>query len=277
MFEVKVIADSIGERHDIRLTTLQLKYPRFIHAEFMTHRVFSRNASSSRAIPVEKMLKQVREEPAMPIHWGRNQPGMQAEQEHDAMIHTGMEAYTPKEWWHKAAESAADMAEAMMNAGYHKQVVNRLLEPFQHINVVVSATDWLNFFELRCHPDAQPEIRHLAQMMMSAMDTSVPVRRSVHLPYVHDSEWRDHPQGWGYGAQLSAARCARVSYNKHDGTAPDAESDLKLYDRLVGSKPIHASPTEHPAIEAVSLNGYANFRGWRQLRQCIEDTHDYDR
>ena len=78
--EVKVIADSISESGK-RITTFQLKYPRFIHSEVMTHRVFSRNASSSRAIPVKKMIEQVRNNPAMPIHWGANQSGMQAKNE----------------------------------------------------------------------------------------------------------------------------------------------------------------------------------------------------
>jgi thymidylate synthase ThyX len=195
-FEAKMVEDSIGE-HGIRLSTLQLRYPRFIHAEAKTHRVIkqgseecesialtqnhalmddpalSRNASSSRAIPVAKMLEQVRNAPAMPIHWGKNQPGMQAHEE----LGWAERDYVKAKWF-EAAGKAADIAEEMMNEGAHKQVVNRILEPFQFISVIVTASEWANFFILRDHPDAQPEIRFLAQLMKQAMDASTPVLRS---------------------------------------------------------------------------------------------------
>ena len=151
-FEVKIIKDSVS-REGKNLTTMQLKYPRFIHAEFMTHREFSRNASSSRAIPVAKMIEMVRTDPAMPIHWGANQPGMQADNQ---LTGEGL-AGTVSAWgW--AANYAADQAEYMSKLGAHKQVANRILEPFQWISVVMSSTQWANFYGLRCHPEAQPEI-----------------------------------------------------------------------------------------------------------------------
>ena len=296
----KVISDSIAPTGS-RLITFQLRYPRFIHAEFMTHRVFSRNASSSRAIPVAKMVEQVRTNPAMPIHWGLNQRGMQAEAENNAMVFIGDEANTPernvtggysaKEAWVKAANRAADIAEAFDAAGYHKQVVNRILEPFLHIDVVVTATQWTNWFALRDHKDAQPEIRQLAQEMRRAAAESCPHFLGLgewHLPYIYkmgeEQRVRDFLRpikGPDLAYQdvletlikMSAARCARVSYANHDGSTPSVEQDLQLYERLVGSQPIHASPTEHqarpfsPSLDKPYMTG--NFDAWVQARKLI--------
>ncbi len=269
----KVIEDSNTE-HGKRLTTLQLTYPRFIHAEFMTHRMFSRNASSSRAIPVAKMIEQVRTNPAMPIHWGKNQPGMQANEQL-----TGDSLAFTQGYWRAAANMAADMAEMMNFNGAHKQVANRILEPFQHIHVVVTATEWDNFMALRDHPDAQPEIRELAIQIKTAMAASVPVVRkrerltagAWHLPYVTAIErqvYADQPE---FLAKLSVARCARVSYLTHDGLTPDVAKDLELYERLVGSRPLHASPTEHQAYPLpLATQQSKNFYGWRQNREIVE-------
>lgn len=282
-FSAKIIADSISEAGK-RITTMQLSYPRFIHAEFMTHRVFSRNASSSRAIPVAKMLEQVRNKPAMPLHWGKNQPGMQA-----AVELTGQELEYVQEGWKTAALCAADVAEAMSKAGGHKQVVNRILEPFQWIHVIVTATEWENFFELRDHEDAQPEIRHLAVLMKQAMDGSKPRLLSQdewHLPYVTDEDiaWlvgfaRSDGVDWlELARKVSAARCCRVSYLKHDGTRATLREELDLCDRLAAARPIHASPFEHQATPDtfVAKQGYynpalgGNFVGWIQNRKLIE-------
>lgn len=269
MISAKVIADSIWysplNRH-YRLTTLELCYPRFIHSEFMTHRVFSRNAMSSRAVPVAKMIEQVRSNPAMPIHWGINRPGMQATEQ----LPDGTEA---EQQWRYAAHAAANQAEQLAALGLHKQVVNRVLEPYQWMRTIVSATEWANFFELRCHPDAQPEFQALAQAIRTAIDDSAAVTRhdrgagltnvEWHLPYVSQAE-RDLYRA-DLLPKLSAARCARVSYLNHDGTDPDVEADLALFKRLVGSEPLHASPIEHQAIPTAGFHG--NFVGWKQYRQ----------
>ena len=161
-----VIADSIADGCP-RLTTMQLRYPRFIHSEMMTHRAFSRNASSSRAIPVGRLIQDVIDDPAMPIYWGCNKPGMQAGGE--------IELKGMADWeWRSALRMSVDSARYMSKLGLHKQIVNRILEPFAHINVLVTATDWDNFFALRDHPDAQPEIAALAQEMKIAMVESTP-------------------------------------------------------------------------------------------------------
>lgn len=265
----KVIEDSIAE-NGVRLTTLQLCYPRFIHAEFMTHRVFSRNASSSRAIPVAKMIEQVRNDPAMPIHWGKNQAGMQANEELAPMAQD-----SARQLWMQAARDAASVAQVMADVGLHKQVANRILEPYQYMHVIVTATEWENFFELRNHPDAQPEIHALAKVMHFALAESRPVQRQEnewHLPYVTRAERVAFNNDLDLLLKLSAARCARVSYLTHDGQTPSVEKDVALYDRLVGSKPLHASPIEHqatPLPEADMWSG--NFRGWLQNRKIVEN------
>lgn len=262
-----VIADSVNE-FGHRITTLQLKYQRFIHAEFLTHRVFSRNSSSSRAIPVAKMIEQVQHDPALPIHWGLNQPGMQAHKEHES-------PETARLWWEMSAEAAATQADLLNQLGLHKQIVNRVLEPFQWMHTVVTATEWKNFFELRCHPDAQPEFQVLAKAIRDAINASTPIPRyrglnnynSWHLPYISDDE-RENIY-YSFLPKISAARCARVSYLKHDGTHPSGTEDLALFKKLVESKPMHASPCEHQA-SCGSTERSRNFVGWWQYRELYE-------
>lgn len=268
----KIIADSISG-DDIRLTTLQLRYPRFIHSEFMTHRLFSRNASSSRAIPVERLIQDVIDDPAMPIYWGTNQKGMQAAGEVDQGIIT-----LSKHDWLGARDNAVKVARQMAGNGLHKQIVNRVLEPFSHINVVVTATEWENFFALRLHPAAQPEIQELARTMNLAMAGSVPERGGPgdwHLPYVLESEYSSRDDG--ELRKLSAARCARVSYMTHDGKEPSGRDDLALAQQLQDSG--HWSPFEHQATPDDNNSDFndgwdhrdqhRNFRGWRQNRAMI--------
>lgn len=256
----KVIAHSAHEGCP-DLITLELKYPRFIHSEFMTHRVFSRNASSSRAIPVKRMIQDVLDDPAMPIEWGSNKPGMQAGEEI-----AGSDLDITKSMWIAARNDAVSYAEIMANLGLHKQIVNRILEPFQHISVVCTATDWENFFALRDHPAAQPEIRELARAMRNAIEGSVPSDDDWHLPYVTDEDWRfayKSNVGWQFLASLSAARCARVSYLNHDGSAVDIDKDTALAEMLQSER--HASPFEHQARPTPGKR-HANFNGWKSYR-----------
>lgn len=315
MIAAKVIEDSISEAGD-RLTTLQLVYPRLVHSELMTHRVFSRNASSSRAIPVKKMLDMVRSEPAMPIHWGKNQPGMQANEQL-----TGYALDEARKLWLLAAENAANVADEMMQIGLHKQVANRILEPFQHINVVLTATEFDNWDELRDHDDADPNIHELARQIKVAREGSTPVLLEYgewHLPYITAEDCEaarlyaltNSKKSVGAGelnevvnellCRISAARCCRVSYLKHDGTTASIVEDLALCDRLAAARPIHASPFEHQAtpmpeampqvyfngdgdvevksyvpegVSHIDTDGYAwsgNFKGWIQSRKLIE-------
>ena len=268
----KIIADSISPQ-GVRLTTMQLRYPRFIHAEFMTHRMFSRNASSSRAVPVERLIADVERDPAVPLVWTKNQPGMQGVDEcservqDPAIADTYYGSLTREQAWLTARDNAVEMAKAFSAAGYHKQLVNRFLEPFSHINVVATATDWANFYALRCHPAAEPHMQRLAEAMRDAQAASTPTRLEPgqwHLPYVdaaRDVDLLPSPlyphepaKGRGHGdwftsllIKLSVARCARVSYLTTEGKPPTVEADLALYERLVGAAPMHASAAEHQA------------------------------
>jgi Thymidylate synthase complementing protein len=275
MIEAKIIAHSVN-RLGKEIVTFELQYPRFIHGEVMTHRVFSRNAMSSRAVPVAKMIEQVRNNPAMPLKFMKNQPGMQSTEDLSPEDHA--EAVV---MWRAAANFAADSAEEMAAHGIHKQFANRLLEPFQWMRAIVTATEWHNFFSLRCHPDAQPEFQALAFRMLEALRKSDPVTRdepdhspethaSWHLPYVTEAD-REIYRG-DLLPKLSAARCARVSYLTHDGAAPNVEADLALFDRLVGSVPLHASPIEHQAVPHVYGGNLRsnNFVGWYQFRESYK-------
>lgn len=262
-FEAKIIADSLSPM-GVRLTTMQLKYPRFIHAEFMTHRVFSRNASSSRAIPLNRIIAAIEEDPAMPIYWGLNQKGMQARKELEGEAILDVQAD-----WLEARDMMIAIAKDMSERyNLHKQLVNRLLEPWSHIYVVVTATEWENFFNLRIHPDAQPEIKRLAETMKLALDESRPNLVNYdewHLPYVLTEErsLETHNQ-----LKISTARCARVSYKTHDGFTPRLEEDILLHDDLLGNG--HMSPLEHAATPIESSAQFVgNFRGWSQYRKGI--------
>jgi len=279
----KIIADSLNEHNGIRLTTMEIKYPRFILAEFNTHRMFSRNSASSRAIPVQKQIDAILADTAMPIHWGKNQPGMQADEECSAAIGLpGFDSYstgyTAQEAWEYARANTIEVAQAFNAAGYHKQIVNRLLEPFMHMITCVTATDWTNFYALRDHKDAQPEIRELAHQMKLVHYSSEPkllYEGDWHLPYLRDEDIIDYDcnlEDYSYHekeARISAARCARTSYKTVEGKVPTVDEDMKLWDRLMSNEIKHASPAEHPAM-AVKDPGYiGNFRGWKQLRKFI--------
>jgi hypothetical protein len=270
---VKIIEHTLAANGK-EIATYQLRYQRFIHAELMTHRVFSRNASSSRAIPVWKMIQQVWHDPATPIHWGANQPGMQARSQLE-----GFKLSVARLCWRTAAKAAASIAWVMDKIGLHKQVANRILEPFQYISVVLTTTEDENWNELRAHPDAQPEIHDLALKMIVEKAMSVPTLRDPdrlsadgwHLPYVMPFERILHHDEPIYLAKLSAARCARTSYLTHDGVFPKAELDLKLFNQLVGSVPLHASPTEHQAYALYSAKTKCkNFTGFGQFRHLVE-------
>ena len=265
-FEVTVVADTI---HDgVRITSMQLRYPRFILAELNTHRQFSRSSSSSRAIPVSKVIKQVFKDAAKPVHWGANQAGMQAHTEL-----TGLRSLLAKGLWSTAGYFAASVAWCLTKVGLHKQVANRLLEPFQWTHTIVTSTEWDNFYELRAHGDAQPEIQKLARMMQHVHLLSEPKQSIYHLPYITEDDrqqWVGMDEAIAYKelAKVSTARCARVSYTNHQGKVPSVTEDLKLYDRLVGMEPIHASPAEHQARYTKDEYVTSNLRdGWLQFRK----------
>lgn len=253
----KIIADSTN-RSGSRLTTYELIYPRFIHAEFMTHRLLSKNSASSRAIPVNKMIDNIKENTAMPTHWGKNQKGMQAKSENTELISHNNELIERDNAWNFARDSAISWANKFDSANYHKQIVNRLIEPFKMMKVICSGTEYDNYFHLRCHSDAQPEIKELADVMYSAKSKSKPLfleNGEYHLPYITSeifeecvkfikSENKTKEDPLQLALKVSASCCAQVSYRLNDTSI---EKALKIYDQLVTSQPVHASPFEHQA------------------------------
>lgn len=320
--KVNIIADSISEE-GIRLVTLHARYPRIIHGEVMTHRVFSRNARSSRAVPVNTMLQEVRNDPFIPWHWGKNQKGMQASEECNEYIRLPVfssNAQNPYEYdgydiwsrdtmefereyaWNKACDSAIEVAEALMNAGYHKQIANRLLEPFSYIDTLITSTSWANFFHLRDHEDAEPHFHDLASLIKEKINESIPKllkNGEWHLPFfdkerdnqaigdfLRDGSRRVILNDEMIEAQrkVSVARCARISYAPFDGNA-SIEKEMQRYDLLVGSESLHASPTEHQATpdrryrgeyDWNNLNLHGNFEGWIQYRKTLKGEYVAD-
>lgn len=250
MYDARILADSIAS--GTRLTTVQVTFPRIVLAEFNTHRVFSRNSASSRAIPVEKRLHEVRQNPFIPEAFASNKKGMQAG---DTLGDADQEQ--ARMAWLDAAYQAASYASALSKIGVHKQWANRLIEPFSWHTVICSATEWENFFGLRCNPEAQPEIRRAAELIRDVMAASIPVEKKPgewHLPLVFDEDleaFSDHdPAALPMEdlPKVSVARCARVSYLTHDGKR-DLNADITLYHRLLGSG--HMSPFEHAAVAGV--------------------------
>jgi thymidylate synthase ThyX len=287
----KILADSVSP-DGVRLTTFEVTHPRIILAEVNTHRMFSRNSASSRAIPVATMISRLMEHPYVPTHWGKNQKGMQADEELSAK-----DQEKAKEIWSSALDSAIWEAKRLTELGVHKQITNRLLEPFMWHTAIITATEWSNFFGQRQHKDAHPEFRLLADLMHQAMEGSTPRALNYddwHLPMV------DAPEAWNLEItssipvidirKVSIGRCARVSYLTHDGKR-DPEADVKLVDeKLIPSG--HMSPLEHVArpmreedygdpqlgLEVWRKGGAfcGNFRGWVQYRKMIQNEHDFN-
>lgn len=290
MFAKVVLASKHEDQSRLPLVTMHLHYPHIIHGEIMTHRVFSRNARSARAVPVKKMIEEVRSDPFIPWHWGKNQTGMQAKEECDAPVELyeyqqgpderedDFYDHTREEAWLKASRAAADFAKAFSEAGYHKQVANRLLEPFTWKHTLVSSTSWANFLHLRDHEDAEPHFQDLAKMVREALEGATYQtleQGDWHLPYVTAEE----KAGFDIDTlrKLSVARCARISYRPFNGDS-SIDAEIKRYEDLVGSSPLHASPTEHQAMASGTTNLNGNFApGWTQYRKMLAGEYVADR
>jgi len=274
MYDAKILADSISPLGH-RLVTFQITFPRIILAEFNTHRVMSRNSASSRAIPVPKRIKAILEAPFVPTAVGANQRGMEA----GAALEDKAQEQC-REVWLDAMKDAVKHAERLVEIGVHKQWANRLLEPFAWHTVIVTATEWENYFKLRVSEHAQPEIFTVSDMMQKVLADSTPKELQYggwHLPlfgtdFGDSMPLLDQPKAtWDYAVKLSVARCARVSYLTHDGKR-DPAADITLYKRLTSAG--HMSPTEHAArpmtVAERSMSEWCgNFRGWVQHRKEI--------
>ncbi len=250
-FRVKILLDSIATT---RLTTFEIEFPRIILAEVNTHRMLSKNSASSRAIPVKALIQKVIDDPYVP-DWGRNQPGMQSSEKLSpsdiAEANTLYEA---------SRQFAIRTATRLSSLNVHKQDANRILEPYAWVKQVTSGTEWANFFALRTHEDAHPAFRFLARAMYIAYHRSVPVQRTWHIPYVEDIV----DASLELQVMVSAARCARTSYQLGDAGFSDPIADQALYNRLRNAN--HMSPFEH---QAEAGEGKANFNGWIQHRELM--------
>lgn len=274
----KVIADSIS-RDGQRLTTLEVTFPRIILAEMNTHRQFSRNSASSRAIPFAKQVKRIETDPFYPLVWATEQSGMQGgEPLSDA------DTFFARQRWDFAARDAIRHAQVLADLGVHKSIVNRLIEPFAWHTAIISSTEWNNFFIQRCSPLAQPEMRVTAEAMRDALAASTPrpvLAGDWHMPYVDSDDYLAVAKMVNRATsvdellrRVSTARCARVSYLTHDGKR-DIQVDLDLYDKLVSASPPHLSPLEHVATPRIANEYvYGNFDGWHQLRHLVLEDAD---
>ena len=295
------------------IITMQIREWRPIHSELMTHKMLGKSAGSSRARPSAAISEQVAHYPMMPVEWGANEPGMKANKLLDPDVQV-----KAQEIFRQAAYDAAQAAKALADLGVHKQIVNRIQEPYTFIDVLITGTEWNNFFYLRDHEDADPTMRDLAIKMRDAKEKSIPTLLKPgewHLPYITDADWewvgnyckieritRDEPtyqEVVEVLRKISAARCARISYKLFDGTTNQLK-DLELFDKLLTSQPLHASPSEHQATP-MKVMGFApamwehnhpytwehgithvdknfqfwsaNLQGWIQHRHLIEGEH----
>ena len=301
MINAKILLDSVNPTGN-RITSWILTYPRFFHSEILTHRAFSRNAASSRAIPVKRMIDDIRQNCAMPIFWGKNQAGMQAKEELDDIIKrreilvspvgNSLDPYTltvtdkhaAKHEWLAARDSAIKHAEKMMELGVHKQIANRIIEPFMHMTVIITGTEFENFFALRAHPDAQPEFQDLAYKMLDIYQLSEPNKLKAgewHIPFGDKLDETRLTELYYQTAipheelklRISVARCARVSYLNFEGK-DDYNKDIELSETLSSSG--HWSPFEHSAM-ALSTSEYSgNFKGWKQYRKTFNEENRGD-
>lgn len=297
LITAKIIADSMSP-DGIRMTTMEIEYPRFILAELNTHRMLSKNSASSRAIPVTAMHEHIKANTAAPVFWGKNQAGMKAKEELQ-----GSDKSMAQYVWAKARDSAIEFSRDLNDLGSHKQITNRITEPWMIMKTVISGTEWKNFFYLRDHPDAQPEIAVLASKMREAYNASTPNELQPgewHLPYVATARYVPTGELQYFDENfdrisledariVSASCCAQVSYRKNDDSLEKAR---KIYSQLIESVPAHASPVEHQAtpmnsltvssyepenwaVQGVShMDGNYNFwsgnlRGWVQFRKLI--------
>lgn len=305
----RVVADSVSSA-GVRLISVEVCMHRFVLAELNTHRVFSRNSASSRAIPVEKMLERFATQTAFPVAWTREQPGMQG----GAELEDPELADAQRLFW-DARNATMDLIDKYLAAHpdkatrLHKSRINRLMEWGQWHTVVITSTAWENFLALRTHAMAEPEIRVAADLIRDAINESKPrlvLDGEWHLPYITDDD-RQHVitelgfrensnEFWGALVRSSAACAARTSYLTQD-KARDFDADFALYERLTSAWPMHASPLEHPAtpdarnrheviVRGLAAGGggfqkklilpkYGNFLGWQQNRIQAEALMDY--
>jgi thymidylate synthase ThyX len=300
----RIVQDSKSSSTGDRLTTFEIEFPRWILAETLTHKMLSKNTSSSRAIPIKKYISMIWDEPATPVYWGANQAGMTAKEE---IKNTNLARLI----WRSASKTMVGFVWALSKLGLHKQTANRLIETFTTVKMVISGTEWANFFYLRNHPDAQPEFQVLAKIMYDEYLKSIPnilKEGQWHLPYV-GTEFNEDGSVSYYDTSnnenidletakmVSASCCAQVSYRVLDTSV---EKAIDIFRKLIESKPCHASPLEHAGTPISSMTNSrlpnnpatweegithmrrdkslwsANFKGFIQYRQTLQGHTKWD-
>ncbi len=262
MNKIKVSLITYSESTDTqkRLATFVLKIPKFLWGHIISHRTLSRNSASSRAIPAKRIRKYVLNDPFLPVYFGENRAGMQS-----GKPFRGLKLFLAKKIWLWSRYVPVFFHWLGEKLGMHKEVVNRLIEPWLMVDVIITATEWSNFISLRSNEAAQPEIRYVAERMNLLLQDQKPnILQSDewHLPFILDTE---HTLDLEMRKKISAARCARVSYSLFDGKTSDINSDLKLCERLSSSG--HWSPFEHVAQALNTRKRMGNLIGWKQFRK----------
>lgn len=264
-----------------RWTCFKVRYPRYIMAEVNTHRMLSRVSASSRAIPTAKLIERVRKDPFIPVHVGANQRGMSAEKE---VSEETRERFLNQ--WKLAAGSACLSASAMESIGVHKQIVNRVLEPFLTVETLIAGTEWGNFFKLRASKEAQPEFACLAYKMLEEYNNSEPKEAEGWSGPFMDQM----PHGVSHEEKklIAVARVARISYSNFSGEI-NIKDDLRLAEQLKSNG--HMSPFEFVVYPLVSggekyklkcdnLSGFATFRSTiekKKTNKAIKKINQLDR
>jgi hypothetical protein len=281
-YSLIVIADSLTNAAAApRLSTYIVRYPRYVHAEALRHRVISRNAASSRARSVKSTLREVMTNPVIPL-FTVNQKGMGGKfaspEIREALIKEWLLArdkdvtsvlsmlINPSIREGKTDTEVANDYEALLadyyangydtegnpKAGYlsaHKQQFNRIIEAYSVFEEVITASYWDNFLSLRDHEDAQPEIRAVAVLVKAALDRSTPVKRELHLPFIAEADYPASDADWETTVKpvflRSSAEAAQISYNDKSSSSKSTAT-AELGARLFESR--HLSPFEHPAI-----------------------------
>lgn len=235
---VIVLADSINVATGHRFITYMVRFPKILLQELNTHRQLVRNCGSSRAIPSSKYIDNIYIDTYIP-DFTKNKRGMVGD-DLDERAKVDAECV-----WLSSMDSAVKCVEDMIEIGVHKQDANRILEPFAYVDLVISGTEWANFFVLRMAEDAQPAFRDIAIKMHQARLKSTPnhlMPGEWHIPF--DGFW-DESMPLEWKLKIAIARCARVSYASHGNEAISVEKDLELYGHLVENG--HKSPLEHIA------------------------------
>ena len=254
----RVIAHS-KSKTGLEISTILTRSPLSYHPQNLTHRDKSRNAGSARAIPTKTIIQRIIDDPVYPMRWAENEPGMQGW--HDLPMDLAIKA---KHLWDHHRKMTISITEDLHKLGLHKQYANRLLTPHQHIDVLWTTVGWKNFFHLRDHPDAQPEEQLFAKAVRDALEASEPKLLNYgewHLPWIRDEDWEEGKKYLGIGESnspatnedlldlmknISASRCATLSYGNADGSKSNFEKDITRIKKLM-TDPLHASPFEHQA------------------------------